>query len=122
MLRLFCSALNHPERHFTFMVKPKAKKPTSPTPTKKPSRSRRKPARNRVQRPPKKHPAPRNSRSSPPSVQLGSPKANGNGAVHISGPKAKGSPNSHPVVPTVKSQSGIDLTEKIKELVRLAQE
>jgi RNA polymerase primary sigma factor len=52
----------------------------------------------------------------------GAPSANGSAAPKTTHSTVLTAPNASPTTDTIKSQSGIDLTEKIKELVRLAQE
>ncbi|MEW6158135.1 MAG: RNA polymerase sigma factor RpoD [Verrucomicrobiota bacterium] len=105
------------------MVKSKVKKPVAKTGHKKPASAGSKPSRQPTGRPARKKTAivtvPKDSLTAEKS-----PRSNSNHRSHddtLSTPE----PAPHPtpaVAETIKSQSGIDLTEKIKELVRLAQE
>ncbi len=106
------------------MVKSKGRKPAGKTEKAKSGRSESKTTRKHLTRPerkPKTEPSVRKDRGVAQSKPATSNARNSvpgqnNHLIELT------APNSSPTPETIKSQSGIDLTEKIKELVRLAQE
>jgi RNA polymerase primary sigma factor len=102
------------------MVKLKAKKSTAATNANKSARPGSKPMRKRAERTPRKE-SPSLTVSKSPLTEAAHPKAIPNGQTTVVSLKVQLTVTTGPTE-TIKSQSGIDLTEKIKELVRLAQE
>ncbi len=104
------------------MVKLKAKKPVSTAHATKSARLDHKPMRKRAERTPREESIALTVPKSPIAEQINS-KLSPNGHANDETISAKDHLVS-PIAPSemLKSQSGIDLTEKIKELVRLAQE
>ena len=104
------------------MVKSKVKKPVSETDEKKSARLGRKPAHkqsDRIHRKESLHAADAGSNASPQSPANPQANARANGEATSSKERVMPSSIGSEII---KSHSGIDLTEKIKELVRLAQE
>src|SRR6266498_2197826 len=104
------------------MVKSKARKRTPKAVAKTLGKPASKVTKNSADKTPPKSPTVPPSSSTSAGAAAGSAKLNGNGQ-----PRPAHLPGAHisvaeQAIGTIKSQSGIDLTEKIKELVRLAQE
>jgi RNA polymerase primary sigma factor len=107
------------------MAKPKAHKPVAHRRLKKPAKTAVRPAKSANRTPtgaPVKAPPP--APAPTPGVQPAKPAVSPRPAVVSS--KARGPEGPTPInlsnIGMIRSQSGLDLTEKIKELVRLAQE
>ena len=103
------------------MVRPKARKSVPKKASRKPAAGAPKPARRAHPKPPRKEekPPPHAGLPGREAVRPGAP---GRGLpVEPKGPAAEGPPGLSQIG-QIKSQSGVDLTEKVKELLRLAQE
>src|SRR2546425_7969863 len=104
------------------MVKSKARKRTPKAVAKTLGKPASKVTKNSADKTPPKSPTVPPSSSTSAGTAAGSAKLNGNGQprpAHLPGAHLSASEQA---IGTIKSNSGIDLTEKIKELVRLAQE
>ena len=99
------------------MSKAKAKSP----PPKTPSRKAEKPAPAKAQTPPAKAPSKAQARASGKAGSAGKPSGNGHAAAPALSPEAHLA-QVQQALGCFKSSSGVDLTEKVKELLRLAQE